>query len=52
MNFRDLDLQREHRAGLLREAENRRLARGNREGSRGKGALGFLKLASAWVLSR
>ena len=52
MNFMDPDLQREHRADLLREAENGRLARGNREGSRGKGPLGFLKLAGAWVLSR
>ena len=52
MNVMDLDLQREHRAELLREAENGRLARGNRESSRGKGARGLLKLAGAWVLSR
>lgn len=52
MGVMDLDLQRERRAELLREAERGRLVRGRRERSRREDARGFWKLASAWVVSR
>lgn len=52
MNVMDLDLQRERRVELLREAERGRLARGHRVRARRKKASGVLKLAGAWILSR
>lgn len=52
MGVMDFELQRERRADLLREAEDRRLARSYRTGKRGKVARGLRKLASVWVLGR
>lgn len=52
MGFMDLDLQRERRTELLREAERGRFARDRRTRRRRGGARGFWKLASVWVLSR
>lgn len=51
MNFMDLDLQRERRVELLREAERGRFARSRRERSR-RGARGFWRFASVWVVGR
>jgi hypothetical protein len=47
----DFELRCERRAELLREAESGRLIP-NRGAGGSKGARGFWKLASAWVLSR
>jgi hypothetical protein len=51
MGVMDFEVQRERRAELLREAESGRLVRNRRAGG-SKGARGFWKLASAWVLTR
>jgi hypothetical protein len=52
MGVMDFEVQRERRAELLREAESGRLVRNRRAGGSSKGARGFWKLASAWVLTR
>jgi hypothetical protein len=51
MSVMNFELRRERRAELWREAESGRLVRNRRAGG-SKGARGFWKLASAWVLSR
>lgn len=52
MGVMDLELQRERRMDLLREAESRRAARRPRARNRSKQARGMWKLASAWVIDR
>ena len=49
MQTMELDLWRERRAELLREAENERLARRLRAGDRRSGARGFWKRVGAWT---
>ena len=51
MGVMDFQVRGERRAALLREAESGRLVR-NHQTKNSKGARGFWKLASAWVLSR
>lgn len=52
MSIMDFEVQRERRTELLREAESRHSARSRPTDNRPKRALGFWKIAGAWVVGR